>query len=165
MQLQVGTKCRCFPFSTPSSSFEADITPSRPQRNISGSLCRLQHALLTALFPLFLLQSSRTREVHQVSIWATPLLPSPGTNALCSEVVPSGQPSFRPVLMSCAFWEAVMAPLGSSATHVQAHPGVSSSCPLSQAPCPFLPSPQSPGLVHPGQDPGNDCCHPSFSGN
>lgn len=132
-------------FSIPSSFFEADITPSRPQRRISGPLCHLQNALLTALLPLFLLQSSRTREVHQVSIWATPSLPSPGMNVLRPEVIPSGQPSFRPILLPRAFWEAAMAPLGSSpAAHIQARLGVSSSRQLTGLPAPFCPPLSSP---------------------
>lgn len=46
-------------------------------------------------FPLFLLQSARTREVHQVSMWATPLLPP--VRVLCPELIPVASPPSGPV--------------------------------------------------------------------
>lgn len=81
-------------------------------------------SLLTALSPLFLLQSPRAREVHQVSIRAVPSLPSSSASALCPEVIPAASPP------------SVMCFLGGS----QAHPGVSSSRQLKWAGSPQTPS-------------------------
>ena len=80
--------------STSSSFLESGRKPAAPRGRTLGP-CAIANALLTAVFPLFLFQSSRTREVHQVSIWATPLLPSSGTSVLCPAGVPQ-QPALLP---------------------------------------------------------------------
>lgn len=82
-------------------------------------------SLLIALSPLFLLQSPRAREVHQVSIWAAPLLPS--SSASPSVSGSSQRPALPP---SPAFWEAV---------HPH-RPGPSRSFLIPPAPLGWLPS-------------------------
>lgn len=115
----------------------------------------------------FLLQSSRTREVHQVSIWATPLLASSGMNVHCPAVIPSCQPSFRPILFTYILggkdgssWKFSQDTCPDLSRRLLIPPAQPGSPPLPQ------PSPQHPILVHPSQDPGNDSAPtPSLSGN
>lgn len=93
-----------------------------PQRKNSGRLPCSRSSLLTALSPLFLLQSPCARKVHQVSIWAVPPLPPSSASALCLKVIPAASPPSVTCILG-----GRQVPLGSPSTPVQAHPGVSPS--------------------------------------
>lgn len=76
---------------------------TEPRVPRAGSLGRaVREAPANGLFPLFLLQSARTREVHQVSMCATPrYLPAPVSSVLRSSPVaspPSGPFSVTGIL-------------------------------------------------------------------
>lgn len=138
-QLQVETICRCFlPASCP--FFESVIGPTIPEEELRV-VALLQKLPANHTLPLFLLQSPRAREVHQVSIWAAPSLPSSSASALCPKVIPAASPPSVTRILGGS-----QAPLGSSSTPVQAHPGVSSSRQLLWAGSPQTrPRPPKPG--------------------
>lgn len=119
-----------------------------------GHCAVVASAPLTAVFPLFVFQSSRAREVHQVSIWATPITPFRDTSPVL-QASPSDQPPFWPVLRTCVRGGEDGAPRSSPETRV--HPGPSGRLlilPAQPAPRPIL---SAPMLVHPSQDPRHDC--------
>lgn len=87
--------------------------PTVPRGRPAGHRAVLVIAPLTAVFPLFLFQSSRTREVHQVSIRATPVTLFRDARPLsCERPLATSRPCGQsPTRVS---GEARMAPPGSS---------------------------------------------------
>ena len=161
MSCRVGTQCPCCLLNF---LFVPGARPAIPRGRPAGHCAVVASTLLTALFPLFLFQSSRPREVHQVSIWATPVTLFQYAHPLCyrhppATSRPSGQSSAR------SSGEARMVPLGSSPKTCvpPGPPGHLLILPAELAPHPIL---SLPIPVHPSQDPGRDSVPtPSLSGN
>lgn len=156
MSCRVGTRCPCCLLNF---LFVPGTRPAIPRGRPAGHRAVVASTSLTALFPLFLFQSSRAREVHQVSIRATPVTLFQYAHALScrhppATSHPSGQSSAR------ASREARMAPPGSSPeTRVPpGPPGHLLILPAELAPHPIL---SLPILVHPQPGPRVRLCpHP-----
>lgn len=140
LQFQVETKCQYFILNSSNSSSQTRSLDV-PREGLNHRTVSEEPYSLHS--PLLLLQSSRTREIHQVSTGAVPSLPSSGRNVLCPRVVPGQLPPSSPSspFSCCVHSGRPRRPLGSS-------PG---TCPGPSRRVAVLPaqpgSPALPGLL------------------